>query len=71
MLKQEQLQRDHELLKWQMLLNGHLQIPCMAIGKKTLWPTMNQPIPGVVVSGQWIEDSGAKWGTEENKRGKE
>ena len=29
--------------------------------EKTLWPTMNQPVPSVV-------DSGAKWGTEENKR---
>ena len=33
-----------------MLLNRHLQIPCIAIGKKTLWLTMNQPMPGVVDS---------------------
>ena len=30
---------------------------------------MNQPAPGVVDSES--EDSGAKWGTEENKRGRE
>ena len=76
MLKEEQLQRDNELLKmanapkWKSIdaLHRHW--------KKTLQPTMNQPIPGVVDSaqwivdsGQWTVDSGAKWETEENKRG--
>ena len=36
MLKQEQLQREYELLKYQMLLNGRLQIPCIGIGKNSL-----------------------------------
>ena len=36
---------------------------------KTLWSTMNKPVPGVVDSES--VDSGAKWGREENKRGRE
>ena len=71
MLKQEQLQRDHELLKMANAPKWTSIDPLHRHWKKTLWPTMNQPIPGVVDSGQWIVDSGAKWGTEENKRGRE
>ena len=36
MLKQEQLQREYELLKCQILLNGHLQITCIGTGKNSL-----------------------------------
>ena len=36
MLKQEQLQREYELLKCQILLNGHLQIICIGTGKNCL-----------------------------------
>ena len=71
MLKQEQLQRDHELLKMANAPKWTSIDPLHRHWKKTLWPAMNQLIPGVVDSGQWIEDSGAKLGTEENKRGKE
>ena len=71
MLKQEQLQRDHELLKMANAPKWTSIDPLHRHWKKTLWPTMNQPIPGVVDSGQWIDDSGAKLGMEEKKRGKE
>ena len=78
MVKQEQLQRDHELFKMANAPKWTSIYPLHRHWKKTLWPTMNQPIPGVVdsgqwtvESGQWTVDSGAKWGTEENKRGRE
>ena len=58
MLKQEQLQRDHELLKMANAPKWTSIDPLHRHWKKTLWPTMNQPIPGVVDSGQWIVDSG-------------
>ena len=68
MLEQEQLQREYELLKCQMLLNGHLQITCIGIGKNSL---AYYELACPKRSGQWIVDSGAKWGTEENKRERE
>ena len=37
-LKHEQLQREYELLKCQMLLNGHLWIPCIGIRRKLSGP---------------------------------
>ena len=58
MLKQEQLQRDHELLKMANAPKWTSIDPLHRHWKKTLWPTMNQPIPGVVDSGHWIVDSG-------------
>ena len=57
MLKQEQLQRDHELLKMANAPKWTSIDPLHRHWKKTLWPTMNQPIPGVVDSEQWIVDS--------------
>ena len=76
MLKQEQLQRDHELLKmanapkWTSIdpLHRHWKKNSLAhyelaySGRSGQW---------TVDSGQWTVDSGAKWGTEENKRGRE
>ena len=52
MLKQEQLQRDHELFKMANAPKWTSIDPLHRHWKKTLWPTMNQPIPGVVDSGQ-------------------
>ena len=60
MLKQEQLQRDQELLKIANAPKWTSIDPLQRHWKKTLWPIMNQPIPGLVDSGQWIVDSGQR-----------
>ena len=52
------MQRDHELLKMANAPKWTSVDPLHRHWKKTLWPTMNQPIPRVVDSGQWIVDSG-------------
>ena len=67
MPKQEQLQRDYELLKCQMLLNGNID-PCIGIGKNSL---AHLKLACSRRSGQWIVDSGTKWGMEQNKRRRE
>ena len=55
MLKQEWPQREYELLKCQMLLNGHLWIRCIGIGKNSL---AHYELACFKRSGQWIVDSG-------------
>ena len=47
------MQRDHELLKMANAPKWTSIDPLHRHWKKTLWPTMNYPIPGVVDSGQW------------------
>ena len=55
MLKQEQLQRDHELLKVADAPKWTSIDPLHRHWKKSLWPTMNYETRR---SGQWIVDSG-------------
>ena len=71
MLKQEQLQRDHELLKMANAPKWTSIDPLHRHWKKTLWPTMNQPIPGVVDSGQWREMENGGKQTWKRVRGRE
>ena len=53
MLKQEQLQREYELLKISNAPKWTSIDPLHQNWKRLLRPTMNQPIPGVVDSGYW------------------
>ena len=71
MLKQEQLQREYELLKMSDAPKWTSIDPLHRHWKKILWPTMNQPNPGVVDSGQWTAARNGerrKTNVEESKR---
>ena len=62
------MQREYELLKMSNAPKWTSIDPCIGIGKNSL---AHYELAYSRRSGQWIVDSSAKWGTEENKRGRE